>query len=113
MDSDNLHKESDNFIKTQFMKIENCCLKIIEYNSSKYSSGESFNIPILTSRLEHLVYSIVHKLHVHVGDNFVPIIDNGLMPEKSIIKSLFNETRKAKSNGYKIAVHSHILQIPN
>ena len=60
---------------------ENRCLKIIEidYNSSKVSTCKSFNIPDTTLLFEYLYMLLFYKL----VNNLVPIIDSGLMPEKS------------------------------
>ena len=69
--------------------IENRCLKIIDYNSSKDSTRKSFNIPTITLRFKYLYALSFYKL----VNNLVPIIDNGLMPEKST-----SETCEAKSN---------------
>ena len=82
---------TNNYIKNEFLKIENRCLKIIDYNSSKDSTRISFNIPNITLRFEYLYTLSFYKLL----NSLVPIIDNGLMPEKST-----SETRLAKSNEF-------------
>ena len=95
---------TNDYIKNEFLKIENRCLKIIDYNSSKDSTRKSFNIPTITLRFEYLYMLSFYKL----VNNLVPIIDNALMPEKST-----SETRLAKSNGFILSKYDFRFALAN
>lgn len=95
---------TNDYIKNEFLKIENRCLKIIDYNSSKDSTRKSFNIPTITLRFEYLYMLSFYKL----VNNLVPIIDNALMPEKAT-----SETRLAKSNGFILSKYDFRFALAN
>ena len=69
---------TNDYVKKEFLKIENRCLKIIDFDSSKENTRKAHNIPALTLRFENLYllmfYKIVYKL--------VPVIDSSLLPAK-------------------------------
>ena len=65
----------------EFLKIENRCLKIINFESSKENTMKTHNIAALTSRFEYLYLLTFYK----IVDNLVPVIDSNLLPVKLTI----------------------------
>ena len=83
---------TNGYIKKEFLKIENRCLKIIDFDNSKDQTRRTFNIPKLTLRFEYLYLLSFYKL----VNNLVPIIDKGLLPDR-----LNSDTRLAKNHGFR------------
>ena len=87
-----IHITTNHYIKNEFLKIENCFLKIIYFDNSKDQTCRTFNIPKLTLRFEYLYLLSFYKL----VNNLVPIIDKGLLPDR-----LNSDTRLAKNHGFR------------
>ena len=85
---------SNDYIKKEILKIENRCLKIIDFNQHKTETRKSFNIYTILLRHKYLYMLTYYKLI----NELVPIIDKKLMPEK--LKSV---TRLAVSDGLRIS----------
>ena len=88
---------SNDYIKKEILKIENRCLKIIDFNQHKTETRKSFNIYTILLRHKYLYMLTYYKLI----NELVPIIDKKLMPEK--LKSV---TRLAVSDGLRISNHN-------
>ena len=83
---------TNNYIKKEFSKIENRCLKIIDCDNSKDQTRSTINNPKLTLRFKYLYLLSFYKL----VNNLVPIIDKGLLPDR-----LNSDTRLAKNHGFR------------
>ena len=95
---------TNDYVKKEFLKIENRCLKIIDYNSSKDNTRKTYNIPVLTLRFEYLYLLTFYK----IVNSLVPIIDTNLLPEK-----LTSETRLAKSSGFRLSKENFRFALAN
>ena len=77
-------------IKHESERIENRCLKIINFNDSKIKTRDKHNIHHIYKRFEYLFLMSFYKLI----NGLVPVIDHGLLPEK-----LKSNTRLAGHDG--------------
>ena len=89
-----LNFSAHQYIVNELLKIENRCLKIIQYDQPKDATRSNFVIPKLTSRLKYLYLLTFFKL-IH---QIVPIIDPDILPAK-----LSSQTRLAKNEGMRVA----------
>ena len=83
---------TNNYIKKEFLKIENRCLKIIDFENSKDQTRRTINIPKLTLRFKYLYLLSFYKL----VNNLVRIIDKELLRDR-----LNSDTRLAKNHGFR------------
>ena len=95
---------TNDYVKKEFLKIENRCLKIIDFDSSKENTRKAHNIPALTLRFEYLYLLTFYK----IVNNLVPVIDSSLLPEK-----LTSETRLAKSSGFRLSKENFRFALAN
>lgn len=86
------------------LKIENRCIKIIDFWKPKSETRQQFDIPELTLRIKYLYLLSYYKLI----NNLVPIIDADLLPER-----LCSNTRLATGIGFRLALKSHRFSINN
>ena len=95
---------TNDYIKKEVLKIENRCLKIVNFANSKDATRLKNNIHIITSRYRYLYLSNFFKLI----NKLVPIIDESLMPEK-----LNSDTRLGKIEGIRLSKDSFRFSIAN
>ena len=95
---------TNDYIKKEVLKIENRCLKIVNFANSKDVTRPKNNIHIITSRYRYLYLSNFFKLI----NKLVPIIDESLMPEK-----LNSDTKLGKSEGLRLSKDSFRYSIAN
>lgn len=85
-------------IQNEIIKIENRCLKIIQFNQSKSDTRKGHHIFLITQRFKYLFLLSYYKL-IH---GIVPAIDKSLIPEK-----LSSDTRLAEGGGLRLAGAAH------
>ena len=65
---------ANDYIEKEFLKIENRCLKIIDFGNSKARTSRTINLPKLTLGIAYLYWLSFYKL----VNNLVPIINKWL-----------------------------------
>ena len=95
---------TNEYIKKDILKIENRCLKIINFNRSKAETRHIHKIYPVTKRYHYLYMLSFFKLI----ENLAPIIDQSLMPER-----LKTDTRLGKSEGLRLSKDKFSFALAN